>query len=124
VVKGQLANQAHRFFIQEAALTEALGVRKAEEATNKRLHEDGQKYTTLLNKVVPFHAEIAELKDVAAATQVKMANLEARSITWVRLRLTLLRRMKPLRNSRLNLLSMSSSSRRAKRNLQEKLKHW
>jgi len=26
VVKGQLANQTHRFFIQEAALKEALGV--------------------------------------------------------------------------------------------------
>jgi len=36
---------------------------------NKRLHDEGQKYTTLLAKVVPLHAEIATLKDVAAANQ-------------------------------------------------------
>ena len=82
MVKEQLANQAHCFFIQEAALTEALGVvRKVEEAANKRLHDEVQKYTTLLAKVVSLHAEIAELKDAAAATQVKMANLETRSAT-------------------------------------------
>ena len=56
--------QAQRFFIQEAALTEALGVvRKAEVEANKRLHDKGQKYTALVAKVVPLHAEIATLKD-------------------------------------------------------------
>jgi len=56
-------------------------VRKAEVEANKRLHDEGQKYTTILAKVVPLHAEIVTLKDVAAANQVKMTNLEARSIT-------------------------------------------
>jgi len=67
-VKEQMAAQGQRFFIQEAALTEALGVvRKAEVKANKRLHDEGQKYTTLLAKVVPLHAEIVTLKDAAAA---------------------------------------------------------
>jgi len=82
VVKEQMANQAYRFFIQEAALKDALGVvRKAEEAANKRLHDEGQRYTTLLNKVVPLHAEIAELKDAAATSKTKMTNLEESSVT-------------------------------------------
>jgi len=82
LVKEQMAKQAQRFFIQEAALTEEMGVlRKAELEANKRLHDEGQKYTTLLAKVVPLRAEIAELKDVVAATQAKMTNLEEHSVT-------------------------------------------
>ena len=42
-----MTTQAQRFFIEEVALTEALGVvRKAEVEANKRLHDEGQKYTT------------------------------------------------------------------------------
>ena len=74
--------QAQRFFIQEAALTEALGVvRKAEVEANKRLHDEGQNYTTLLAKVVPLHAEIATLKDATAANQAKITSLDERSVT-------------------------------------------
>ena len=81
-VKEQMAAQAQRFFIQEATLTEALGmVRKAEVEANKRLHDEGQKYTTLLAKVVPLLAEIATLKDTVAANQAKMTSLEERSVT-------------------------------------------
>ena len=81
-VKEKMAAQAQRFFIQEATLTEALSVVwKAEVEANKRLHDEGQKYTTLLAKVVPLHAEIATLKDVAAANQAKMTSLEERSVT-------------------------------------------
>ena len=58
LVKGQMTNQAHRFFMQEAALQEALGVvRRVEEAANKKFHEEAQKYATLLTKVVPLRIE-------------------------------------------------------------------
>jgi len=77
MVKEQMAKQTQRFFIQEASLTEEMGVlQKAELEANKRLHDEGQKYTTLLTKVVPLRAEITELKVVAASNQVKMTNLE------------------------------------------------
>ena len=48
---------------------------------NKRLHDEGQKYTTLLAKVVSLHAEIATLKDVVATNQTKMTSWEERSVT-------------------------------------------
>jgi len=80
-VKEQLANQAQSFFIRETALTQELGIlRKAELKANKRLHDEGQKCTTLLNKVVPLRAEVVELKEEAAANKAKIANLEERSI--------------------------------------------
>ena len=82
-MKEQMARQAQRFFIQEAALTEEMSVlRKAELEANKRLHDGGQKYTSLLAKVLPLRVEIAELKVAAAANQVKMTNLEECSVTW------------------------------------------
>ena len=82
LVKEQMAKQAQRFFIQEADLIEEMGVlRKAELEANKRLQDEGQKYTTLLAKVVPLRAEIAELKDAAPTTQAKMTNLDERSVT-------------------------------------------
>ena len=101
-------------------------VRKAEVEANKRLHDEGQKYTTLLAKVVPLHAEIAMLKDAAAANQAKMTSLEERSIT----REVLLGKVKPislgrrklLRRSKLNLRSGPNFLRRAKRSLQRELK--
>jgi len=81
-VKEQLANQAQSFFIRETALTQELGVlRKAELEANKRLHEEGQKYTILLNKVVPLHAEVVGLKEEVAANKAKMASLEERFVT-------------------------------------------
>jgi len=82
LVKEQMAKQAQRFFIQEAALTKEMGVlRKAELEANKRLHDEGQKYTTLLAKLVALRVEIAELKDVEIANQAKMTSLEERSVT-------------------------------------------
>ncbi|XP_068504109.1 uncharacterized protein [Phaseolus vulgaris] len=81
-VKEQMDAQAQRFFIQEAALTEALGVvRKLKLENNKRLHDEGQKYTTLMAKVVALHAEIVTFKDAAAANQAKLTILEERSLT-------------------------------------------
>ncbi|XP_068466442.1 uncharacterized protein [Phaseolus vulgaris] len=80
-VKEQLANQAQRFLIRETALTEELGVlQKAELEANKRFHDEGQKYTTLLNKVVPLCAEVVGLKEEVVANKAKMANLEERSV--------------------------------------------
>jgi len=70
-VKEQQANQAQRFFIRETALTQGLGIlRKAELEANKRLHDEGQKYTTLLSKVVPLRAEVVGLKEEVAANQL------------------------------------------------------
>ena len=80
-VKEQLANQAQRFFIWETALTQELGVlRKAELEANKRLHDEGQKYTTMLNKVVPLRGEVVELKEAAKANKAKMASLVTREV--------------------------------------------
>jgi len=82
LVKEQMAKQAQRFFIQEAALTEGMGIlRKAELDANKRLHGEGQNYTTLMAKVVSLRDEIAELKDAVAANKAKMTSLEERSVT-------------------------------------------
>jgi len=81
-VKEQLANQAQSFFIRETALTQKLGVlRKAELEANKRFHDEGQKYTTLLAKVVPLRVEVVGLKEEVAANKAKMANLEECSVT-------------------------------------------
>jgi len=53
--KEQMAKQTQRFFIQEVALTEEMGVlRKEELEANNRLHDEGQQYTSLLAKVVPL----------------------------------------------------------------------
>jgi len=49
---------------------------KAKDAANKRLHEAGQTYAELLGQVVPLRVEIAELKDAAKASEVKMKKLE------------------------------------------------
>ena len=56
-------------------------VQRVEEAANKKLHEEAQKYATFMTKVVPLHVEITELKDAAAASKAKMTNLEERSVT-------------------------------------------
>ncbi|XP_068474800.1 uncharacterized protein [Phaseolus vulgaris] len=83
--EGQLArasfssHQAEVRAKERQALADELA--QAEVEANKRLHDEGQKYTTLLAKVVPLHAEIATLKDVAAANQAKMTSLEERSVT-------------------------------------------
>jgi len=80
-VKEQLANQAQSFFIRETALTQELGVlRKAELEANKKLHDEGQKYTTLLGKVVPLRAQVVGLQEEVAANKVKMATFEERSV--------------------------------------------
>jgi len=42
---------------------------------NKRLHDEGQKYTTFLTKVLPLRAELVELKEVVEANKAKMASL-------------------------------------------------
>lgn len=77
LVKDQMTEQARRWFDHEAAIKEAMKVaQKAEEAANKRLHEAGQKYAELLAKVMPLHAEIAELKDAADASKSRTKNLE------------------------------------------------
>ena len=47
----------------------------------KNFHDEGQKYTTLLTKVVPLRVEVDELKEAAEATKTKMASLEERSVT-------------------------------------------
>jgi len=81
-VKEQLANQAQRIFVREIALTQELGVlRKDELKANKRLHDEGQKYTTLLNKVLPLRAEVVGLKEEATTNKAKMASFEEHSIT-------------------------------------------
>ena len=80
-VKEQLANQAQSFFIRETALTQELGVlRKVELEANKKLHDKGQKYTTLLGKVVPLRAQVVGLQEKVAANKVKMVALEERSV--------------------------------------------
>ena len=44
------------------------------------MHDEGQKYTTLLNKVVPLRVELEELKAEIAANKEKMTTLEERSV--------------------------------------------
>jgi len=81
LVKEQLANQAQGFFIRETALNQELSaLRQIELEANKKLHDKGQEYTTLLGKVVPLRAQVVELQEEAAASKAKMANLEERSV--------------------------------------------
>jgi len=81
LVKEQMAKQAKSFFIRETALNQELDVlREAELTTNKRLHDEGQKYTTLLSKVVPLRVELEELKAENAVNKEKMTTLEERSV--------------------------------------------
>jgi len=54
---------------------------QAKDAANKRLYEVGQSYAKLLGQIVPLHVEIAELKDVAEASKIKMKTLEDRCAT-------------------------------------------
>ena len=77
LIREQLIEQARHWYNQEAALKDALSVvRKAEETTNKRLHEPGQTYAELLAKVVPLDEQVVEIKVVAATSQDKITNLE------------------------------------------------
>jgi len=81
LVKEPLANQAQGFFIRETALNQELSaLRHAELEANKKLHDKGQKYTTLLGKVVPLCAQVVELQEEGATSKAKMANLEERSV--------------------------------------------
>jgi len=81
LLKEQMAKQAKSFSIRETALNQELGVlREAELTANKRLHDEGQKYTTLLSKVVPLRIEMEELKAEIAANKEKMTTLEERSV--------------------------------------------
>jgi len=55
LVKMQLANQAQTFFIRKTALTQELSaLQQAELEANKKLHDKGQEYTTLLVKLCHY----------------------------------------------------------------------
>ena len=111
LVKEQMAKQAQSFFIRETALTQELGVlRKVELEANKRLHDEGQKYTTLLSKGVPLRVEVVELKEEAASNKDKMTNLEERSVEREvhlgKVEAELTRKLKTLKRPRQNSLMM------------------
>jgi len=64
---------------EDAYKTSLMETRKAEEATNLRLHDAGQKYADLLGSMVPLQAEVAELKAAAVnskALEVKLGETE------------------------------------------------
>jgi len=76
-LKEQKQIQECRWVHQEDAYKDSLKeAQKAKDVANKRLHEAGQTYAELLGQVVPLRVEIAELKDVAKASKVKMKKLE------------------------------------------------
>ena len=78
-MKEQLAKQAQVFFNRETALNQELSaLRQAELEANKKLHDKGQEYTTLLGKVVPLRTQVVELQEEVAANKAKMVNLEER----------------------------------------------
>ena len=63
-LKEEMARLGQHFLTKETALKEELRVvRDAERETNRKLHEQGQEYATLLTRMVPLWVEIAELKD-------------------------------------------------------------
>ena len=55
-------------------------LRQAELEANKKLHDKGQEYTTLLGKVVLLRAQVVELQEEVATNKAKMANLEQRFV--------------------------------------------
>ncbi|KAL9277275.1 hypothetical protein ACSQ67_025185 [Phaseolus vulgaris] len=78
---------------------------------NKKLHDEGQKYTTLLGKVVPLRAQVVGLQEEVAANKVKMATFEERSVLRKvhlgRVEAELIEKAKPSRRQRKSLLKRS-----------------
>jgi len=81
-LKEEMARLGQHFLTKETALNEELRVvRNAECEANRKLHEHGQEYATLLGRVVPLRVELAELKDTLKEKEGKITNLEGRSMT-------------------------------------------
>jgi len=81
LAKEQHEKQAQGFFIRETALNQELSaLRQAKLEANKKLHDKGQEYTTLLGKVVPLRTQVVELQEEAATSKAKRANLEEQSV--------------------------------------------
>ncbi|KAL9276922.1 hypothetical protein ACSQ67_025528 [Phaseolus vulgaris] len=77
-----MARLGQHFLTKETALNEeARVVRNAECEANRKLHEHGREYATLLGGVVPLRVELAELKDTLKEKEGKITNLEGRSMT-------------------------------------------
>jgi len=73
----EMARLGQDFLNKETALNEELRVvRNAEREANRKLHEQGHEYTSLLTRV-----EITELKDALKEKEGKITNLEGRSVT-------------------------------------------
>ena len=76
-LKEQKEIQECHWVRQEDAYKDSLKeAQKAKDVSNKRLHEAGQTYAELLGQVVPLRVEVAELKDVAKASEAKMMKLK------------------------------------------------
>ncbi|XP_068491995.1 uncharacterized protein [Phaseolus vulgaris] len=99
-------------------------LRKAELEANKRLHDEGQKYTTLLSKVVPLRAEVMGLKEEAGANKAKMANLEERSVAREvhlgRVKAELIEKTEALEKIKEELTKQAKSLEKTKEELTEK----
>ncbi|XP_068492114.1 uncharacterized protein [Phaseolus vulgaris] len=66
---------------QEEAYKASLKVaQKSKEEANKRLHEVGQAHAELLNQVVPLRVKVADLEDVAKASEAQQKKLEAQCV--------------------------------------------
>ena len=82
LLKEKTQAQERRWFHQEVSYKETLReAQQAKDVANKRLQEAGQSYVQLLGQTVPLRVEIAELKDDAEASKIKMKTLEDRCVT-------------------------------------------
>jgi len=81
-LKEEMARLGQHFLKKENALNEELRVvRNVEREANRKLHEQGQEYATLLGRVLPLRVELADLKDTLKEKEEKITNLEGRSVT-------------------------------------------
>jgi len=80
LAREQLAQKTQVFTNCETALNQELSaLRQIEFGANKKLHDKGQEYTTLLGKVVPLHVQVVELEEEAATNKARMTKLEERA---------------------------------------------
>ena len=76
-LKEEMARLGQHFLRKENALNEELRVvRNAEREANKKLHEQGQEFATLLSRVLPLRVELADLKDTLKEKEEKITTLE------------------------------------------------
>jgi len=125
-VKEQMTNQAQRFFVQETTLTQELGaLQKTDLEANKKLHDEGQKYTTLLSKkwchyTLRWWNSKKQLRPTKPKWPASKSALLPGRCIWVRLKLRLLKKLKPLRKSREELAEQAKNLEKTKGEVAEK----